>query len=66
MILTLGVTSTITLTGLAYHAYAQAITPEKCPTGMHQGGTFGHQCLSTMPSDTGLNIPRNNTQNKTP
>jgi hypothetical protein len=63
MILSLGITSTMTLTGLVNHVYAQAIMPEKCPTGTQQEG---HLCLPTIPSDTGLNIPRNNTQNKTP
>ena len=63
MILSLAITSTMALTGLGNHAYAQAIMPEKCPTGTQQEG---HLCLPTIPSDTGLNIPRNNTQNKTP
>jgi hypothetical protein len=66
MILSLAITSTMALTGLGNHAYAQAIMPEKCPTGTHRGGTFGHLCLPTIPSDTGLIIPRNNTENKTP
>ena len=64
-ILSLGITSAMTLTGLVNHAQAQAIMPEKCPSGTHQGGTFGHLCLPSIPNETGLNIPRNNTENKT-
>ncbi|MGA9151859.1 MAG: hypothetical protein WBZ36_14875 [Candidatus Nitrosopolaris sp.] len=63
MNLSLAITCTMALTGLGTHAYAQAIMPEKCPAGTHQ---VGHLCLPTIPSDTGVNIPRNHTQNKTP